>query len=240
MRRIEPETSSQGASGGSRFVIRDSVSLTEDVIACCGDDMVVSLYDLRQKSVWRPVQKFQDAKDSLNSIDWDHKRKILCCGGSEGVLRNYDLRKQVCLHDDFHGDRIMSVECDQEASFTSTSIVVGVMGNEEAVKVWDIDEMAIRAKFRKKQCDKEYKIDTRIGGGGGGKILISGSECGEIYVWDRFDQRQSLCVSRISEASDDSLQLDRDLGDVMSAVSVLDTTVFVGRGDGAVERFEVV
>jgi mitogen-activated protein kinase organizer 1 len=136
-----------------------------------GYDSTVKIWDSRVPSQ-QPIQILAESRDSITAVATS-KYEIFS-GSVDGKLRIYDIR-QSCLTVDSVGNRIVSIDLsgDQQTILMSTldsKIVLYVKYTGDIIQSYQ----GHRAS--------EYVIRSRFAGNDG--AVVSGSETGEVFVWE--------------------------------------------------------
>jgi WD40 repeat protein len=166
----------------SRFSITDVKPLNADILAIC-EDRAIKLFDMRQRTSYKPIQEFSDARDSLNTLDYDTGRFRLYSGGNDGVLLTYDLRQGLLVKDPLN-------DCITDMCIHKGDLVLNTFGGVKTVS----DKGLTKDTWHKEPDDKEYRIDIQRFEEG----IITGSEHGHLYHWDEKVTKYKLCDSVIS------------------------------------------
>lgn len=168
MRKIHLNDASE-LSDYNRLKITDVCALSEDVIAICDENRFVKVYDLRQGTMFKPIQRFRDSRDSLNTLEYDDFK--LVTGGSEGVVYTYDLRKGLLMRDPL-GQCITDLQlCKQQQQ---QQVVLNTFGGV----VW-MQDGQVKRREHKNSDDAEYLVDVGVHDG----TVMTGSEHGCVYIW---------------------------------------------------------
>lgn len=161
------------------FKINQVIFLNESIISSVDDNKMVKFYDLRQQG-FKPVQSYNDSKDSVNTISYDHSGGFrVYCGSNDGVLYSYDLRMGVMYKDDFEHP-ITSISCNNTGEVLVNSI-------EQDLILFNFRQNE-RKFFNRDKYDREYKVGngflpmehTR-------NLLFTGSEHGVLYGFRDWD-----------------------------------------------------
>ncbi|KAI1290379.1 WD repeat domain-containing protein 83 [Halotydeus destructor] len=149
------------------------VKFNEDAsVAISGSvDGTVKVWDLRSKS-WEPIQSLDEAKDSVTSLCVSEHE--IASGSLDGKVRRYDLRKGVMSFDDCSGP-VGSVMFTKDGQ----SLLVNTINSR--VKVIDKFTGEVLAEF-KGHNNQKYKVEGNLISND--SIVVSGSEDGQIYMWN--------------------------------------------------------
>ncbi|CEP21888.1 unnamed protein product [Cyberlindnera jadinii] len=187
LRRIIPGLDTGDSRGNySNLKITDITTLNRDIISICDENRFVKIYDLRQNSMFRPVQLFRDSSDSLNSIAYDSLNHCLITGGSDGVLYRYDIRKGLLVKDPLE-DCITCIDISTQDGTVLLNTFGGLkelnlaIGSKQGVlNIWhknpDDVSFAVQAKYSSLAPSSPPNSRKRQ--------VLSGGENGCVYMWE--------------------------------------------------------
>ncbi|ODV82119.1 WD40 repeat-like protein [Suhomyces tanzawaensis NRRL Y-17324] len=158
-----------------REQVLDCKMLNRDMVASCGVNHHLNLYDLRQKSK-RPVYNLSLGDDNLNSLDYNHAHTITV-GSSNGSLYSLDVRKECVVTDTFpHASSIIHVACYGSA----TRLVSSVDGH---ISLYDAQSEALNVEISVPgDSTLRYKRNAQFVESH--NVVLCGSEDGHIWIWD--------------------------------------------------------
>jgi len=141
------------------------------VIFSASYDCTVRCWDCRTRNT-EAIQIIDDAKDSISSLQLSDAEIVT--GSVDGYVRTYDIR-QGQLKEDCIGEPVTCVNLtgDNQCILTSTL--------DNCIRLVDKDTGSVLNKFEG-HVNKEYKLDSCVSTSDA--YVVSGSEDGNIYVWD--------------------------------------------------------
>lgn len=205
-----------------QFEVSDVEWLNSEVVASCDEARSVSVFDLRQ-SVHKPVQQWQDAKDSLNCLKFK-SGCLLITGSNDGNVYCYDLRKQLMSVDSL-GDDPVTRMCDVGTGSHAGPAARHLIGlNVLHQGIFELDYTTGQAtQFSKLANDTEYKLDVCWHDG----LFISGSERGGLDL-----------VSCLHPSRSFNFELNGEAG-IVSSLALRDNRLYCG-GAGVLNVFELL
>ncbi|KAL1302997.1 hypothetical protein AAFC00_003313 [Neodothiora populina] len=150
----------------------------DSVIITGSFDATVKIWDTKQRSE-KPIMNLTDATDSVSSIDVVGAEIIT--GSVDGRVRSYDLRMGY-MDQDVIGPPINSITSTK----TNDSYLVSTL--DSTLRLMDKRDGKLLQAFR----DSDYTntvYRTRSTLAAADSVVISGSEDGQIYVWDLLEGR---------------------------------------------------
>ena len=190
----------------------NSVCLSEDgSIAISGSfDSTAKIWDLRTNSLF-PVQILSDSKDSITCVQAG--RYEIFTTSMDGKLRNYDIRAGCLTVDQFSSPlnyfELNSLQQILLLSTMNSRIYSFSKSNGKKYQVYKGHKCA------------EYNIKCRFAGNEGS--VISGSEEGEVFLWDLVD---GFVIHRFSYGSGPIL--DVEVNDPFTTILVASSDSTIG------------
>lgn len=237
VRRIQPGLDTGECEGNyHKLKITDVVVLNPDLLAICDENRFVKVYDLRQATMFRPVQRFRDASDSLNTVEYDKSWFQLFCGGSEGALFTYDLRQGLLTRDPVsHCITDLQVVTRTRTGSNPAKGTAITMNTFGGVQTMECASGRVVEQLHKHPDDKEYLVDVAIGPDG---VVLSGSEHGCVYVWEDGRERMHYNMGH-SHSHSHSHSHAQGQGVVVAALDVRDGVVVAGDNNGCLYHVNV-
>ena len=136
-------------------------------------DASLRIWDLRSGAP-RPVAAWEEARDSVECLAVSEA--CVLAGSVDGRLRAYDVRMGT-LVTDVIGASVTSVD----VGMSGDTVLVGALDSK--IRLMDRkDGTCLKTYEHADFKNEEYRIRSALGMGDG--VVISGSENGEIFVWD--------------------------------------------------------
>ncbi|KAI9251943.1 WD40-repeat-containing domain protein [Phascolomyces articulosus] len=134
-------------------------------------DATIRIWDCRSSN-FSPIQVLEDCKDTVMSI---HVKDVeIIAGSTDGKVRTYDLRNGR-LSEDYIGPAITS------ARFSNDGNCILVSTLDDTVRLMDKSNGTLLNEFTG-HINKDFKVESVMSNTDA--YAISGSENGEIYIWD--------------------------------------------------------
>jgi len=159
------------------------VSFNEEstVVISGSVDTSVKIWDTKSKRQ-EPIQTMEECKDNVTSIDVsDHE---ILVGSADKHIRNFDIRMGR-LVSDYVGDTVSCVVFTRDGQCVLVSCV------NSTLKLLDKTTGELLQEFSG-HINKEYRLECCLDSSD--KYVLSGSENGQIYVWDLVE---GGCVAKL-------------------------------------------
>lgn len=138
-------------------------------------DASVRCWDLRSNG-WKPIMVLEEAGDSVSSVVVPEGAAEIVAGSVDGRVRGYDVRMGRVVSDVI-GAAVTSLDLGKGGE----TVLVG--GLDSRIRLMDRrDGLCLRVFEGEGFRNAEYRIRSALGMGD--SVVISGSENGEIFVWD--------------------------------------------------------
>ena len=145
----------------------------DSLLASASFDATVRLWDLKSNAA-RPVMVWAEAGDSVSCLAV--RESEVLAGSVDGRIRAYDVRMGT-LVTDVVGASVTSVEIGKGGD----TVLVGALDSK--IRLMDRkDGTCLKTYEHADFKNEEYRIRSALGMGD--SVVISGSENGEIFVWD--------------------------------------------------------
>jgi mitogen-activated protein kinase organizer 1 len=163
----------------------NALALNDDstVLASASYDQKVHLWDMRTQNRI-PLQTLADCKDSATSVAMSGAAIVVGC--VDGVLRTYDMRKGL-LHEDSLVDSIVSVRLSHDRTHTLSLCLGKTQADGNIYKTSTLRAPAEVAGLWRHSGNCCFKSEAIFcnekGRGGGGGVVVSGGEHGQLRWW---------------------------------------------------------
>ncbi|KAI9885544.1 MAG: hypothetical protein M1823_002643 [Watsoniomyces obsoletus] len=146
----------------------------DSVVVSGSFDATVRLWDCKSQST-KPIQVLEEAKDSVSTLQViGHE---ICTGSVDGRVRVYDLRMGM-IYVDVIGAPVTSLRQTKDGN----ALLVSTLDN--TIRLIDKGNGVVLQSYRG-HVNKDYRIRSSLGLNDA--YVVSGSEDGQIYVWDLLD-----------------------------------------------------
>ena len=181
---------------GARVNAVAFAALEDALLLSASFDASVRVWDLRSAAL-RAVAVWEDAGDSVSCLAVAGVEVL--AGSVDGRLRAYDVRMGT-LVTDVIGASVTSVD----VGMSGDTVLVGALDSK--IRLMDRkDGTCLKTYEHADFKNEEYRIRSALGMGDG--VVISGSENGEIFVWDllggdiihRLKHREKLAAEATKE-----------------------------------------
>ncbi|KAL8693480.1 MAG: hypothetical protein Q9218_001711 [Villophora microphyllina] len=139
-------------------------------------DATVRLWDCKSQST-KPIQTLEESKDSVSSLHvLGHE---IVTGSVDGKMRLYDLRMGM-IYVDTLGHPITSVQQTTDGN----AVLVSTL--DSTIRLMDKSNGKMLQNY-KGHTNTDFRIRSCLGLGDA--VVFSGSEDGEIYIWDVLERK---------------------------------------------------
>eukprot|EP01080_Neovahlkampfia_damariscottae_P011663 gene11663-4900_t len=164
------------------------------ILATGSYDKTVRLWDLKSRN-FNSIQILDDARDSISSISMTNEKIITT--SVDGSIRQYDLRMGQLIEDELDGGVIATSRLSND----DKSIAISTL--DSTIKLMDLSDAEILNEY-KGHKNTMFKVECIFYK----NYLLSGSEDGNIYVWNIIDgklvktiheHKSAVCSMDVSE-----------------------------------------
>ncbi|BFZ60031.1 WD repeat-containing protein 83 [Saitoella coloradoensis] len=155
------------------FARVNCVGFNEDasVVVSGSFDSTVRIWDVRSQ-MHKPIQILDEAKDSVSSLQVT--RDSIITGSVDGKVRTYDLRKG-----QLRTDTMSAPVTSLQQTIDSGAVLVTTL--DSTLRLLDTSQGTLLQSY-KGHKNSEYRIQSCLGKNE--EFVVSGSEDGNVYVWD--------------------------------------------------------
>lgn len=178
--------------------IRDEVFdckiLNDSLVVSCGTNCFVNFHDLRQPKRTRPIYSVKAGNDNLNSLDYNPISKVLSVASLDGRLSRIDLRNQEIIRDLFECGGLLNVRlCPNDMTL--------ITFEDGTLKLCDSNDLQTKTEVTLSKDKLTYRITSDVIKDyySDTEYIISGSEIGVVYMWERNPMDQTATAFKILE-----------------------------------------
>ncbi|KAI6250032.1 WD repeat-containing protein 5 [Erysiphe necator] len=162
--------------GHHNYVYSLSFSPKGNILASGSYDEAVFIWDLRARKILRSLPAHSDPIASVNFI---HDGTLICSCSTDGLIRVWETSSGQCLRTLVHEDNAPVTN----VCFSPNGRYILAWTLDSCIRLWDY-VLGTCLKTYQGHTNKKYSLGGTFGVSGTESFIISGSEDGNIFLWD--------------------------------------------------------